>query len=169
MPQAASQSTTTHAHKHPKPDRLRARMERAVEKLLAAAERLIAELDALEPDPDLEDGHDAEPSLGQHDDREGEDVNDVGECTLGWTEEGSRIGYLGFTTYEGEAELQNEDGTDNPDDAQMFNTREQSEGVQRVRRETKAALQDRGFYIGLNGAAHFIEDGVVRVTGRGVY
>jgi hypothetical protein len=60
MPQAASQSTTTRARKHPQAENLRRRMEAAVQRMLDAAERLIAELDAIEPDPDLEDSHDAE-------------------------------------------------------------------------------------------------------------
>ena len=64
----------THAHTTPMPaahpGSLRARMERAVEQMLAASERLMAELDAMQGDPDLEDGGDdehngdLEPSLG---------------------------------------------------------------------------------------------------------
>lgn len=46
------------------PGSLRARMESAIESMMAACERLVAELDAMDGDPDLEDGADAEPSLG---------------------------------------------------------------------------------------------------------
>ena len=42
------------------PGSLRARREHAVEQMLAAAERLMAELDAMDGDPDLEEQHDRE-------------------------------------------------------------------------------------------------------------
>jgi hypothetical protein len=55
-------------------DDLRASLEEAAQTALDAADRIIAVLDRLDRDPDLEDGADAEPSLAAPENHEGSQV-----------------------------------------------------------------------------------------------
>lgn len=56
----------------------RQRIEAAIQQHLDETERLVARLDASDPDPDLEDGGDDEPDAG-------------GEPSLGWTGETNQV------------------------------------------------------------------------------
>jgi hypothetical protein len=152
-------------------------MERAVEKLLAAAERLIAELDALEPDPDLEDTHDAEAT-----NEDGGDINDEGHDE-GWDSGiGDKAGLEEqFGAFVGKGYTRTVPTVDEGDVEVTYG--QHAEELRAVannaarydRTDRNAAeamldeLQRRGLYIGLDGHCTFIEDGVVRVTGPRVY
>ena len=99
----ASHITATPDPRTPKPKRISAAKQRKL--VETAIERPIDLLDAIEPDPDLEDNADGEPSLGWPipdqrwgnctgdnggDDREGDTADD--EPWLGWTEMEARYG-----------------------------------------------------------------------------
>jgi hypothetical protein len=123
MRPAIAEHTLPAVRNHPKPDRLRARMEAAIEKLLTAAERLIAEFDALEPDTDLE------PYLaGDHgtggDDRE---MEADAEYSLGWNATHSQV-QLGESTEDGDLTAPESHGMGfqrcGPDDAEDGHDRE---------------------------------------------
>jgi len=73
----------------------------------AEVERLISLLDDMDGDPDLE------PSLAgfnvDNDDREGGDVLDTGEPSLGWTEMEARFGNYGESSYERELDTSDDE------------------------------------------------------------
>jgi hypothetical protein len=195
MPEAVKQHTPPRARNHQKPDRLRALMEAAIEKMLAAAERLIAELDASQPDPDIEpdlpgsDGDDREVDVGDEPEAtscenhgtgfgwnggfgvdEGVEDDDPNEHTSVETHGG------GFTHAGGarhddaedshDAEAMKEDGTDNPDDAGLPLRASERAAVRAARRQAREMAQAA---IGQRGGRLCVRDtDSVTILGQGL-